>query len=63
MVKPERSRVSEFCTKLTTLTQKDVDKGMPFSEACDVLKKVYSSKNRVWASYGAYDLKPVHAPV
>ncbi|MCP5052745.1 MAG: exonuclease domain-containing protein [bacterium] len=56
MVKPVRSRVSEFCTELTTLTQEDVDKGVSFKEACDILKKDFLSKSRVWASYGAYDL-------
>ena len=55
LVKPERSRVSEFCTKLTTLTQEDVEQGITFREACSILKKEYSSKKRLWASYGDYD--------
>lgn len=55
LVKPERSRVSKFCTELTTLTQKQVDKGISFAEACAALKSKYKSPQRVWASYGDYD--------
>ena len=57
IVRPEYSRVSEFCTKLTTLTQADVDKGVSFKEACDVLRSEFKSQNRTWASYGDYDRK------
>ncbi len=55
LVKPEKSRVSEFCTQLTTLTQEQVEKGISFAEACSILKKKYLSQQRVWASYGDYD--------
>ncbi len=55
LVKPERSQVSEFCTKLTTLTQADVDAGIGFREACQRLQKQYATKDRVFASYGDYD--------
>ncbi len=55
LVKPQRSRVSEFCTRLTTLTQAEVDSGISFTEACAVLKDHYRGKERLWASYGDYD--------
>lgn len=55
LVKPERSRVSPFCTELTTLTEEQVDGGIPFREACALLQEEYRSGERVWASYGAYD--------
>lgn len=55
LVKPIRSNVSEFCTKLTTLTQAQVDKGISFAEACEMLKDKYLTHQRVWASYGEYD--------
>jgi inhibitor of KinA sporulation pathway (predicted exonuclease) len=55
LVKPEHSRVSAYCTNLTTLTQAEVDKGILLSEACSILKKEYQSKDRTWASYGDYD--------
>ena len=55
IVKPEHSKVSEFCTKLTTLTQDDVDSGISFKDACDILINECSSKKYIWASYGNYD--------
>lgn len=55
IVKPERSTVSPFCTELTSLTQADVDKGIPFAEACAILEKEFKTRQRVWASYGDYD--------
>jgi inhibitor of KinA sporulation pathway (predicted exonuclease) len=55
LVTPERSRISEFCTQLTTLTQAQVEQGVAFEVACSILRKKYLSKERVWASYGDYD--------
>ena len=55
LVKPERSKVSKFCTKLTTLAQSQVEGGISFREACSILRQEYFSKERVWASYGDYD--------
>lgn len=55
IVRPERSRVSRFCTELTTLTQEQVDEGMPFADACDALKTRFRSRQRTWASFGDYD--------
>jgi inhibitor of KinA sporulation pathway (predicted exonuclease) len=55
LVRPERSRVSAFCTRLTTLTQEQVDGGIPFAEACDRLRRNYFGGLRTWASYGDYD--------
>lgn len=55
LVRPIASTVSPFCTSLTTLTQADVDAGMPFTMACELLRKEYHSRDRVWASFGDYD--------
>lgn len=57
LVRPERSSVSEFCTRLTTLTQEQVDSGTSFEEACALLRREYRTTERVWASYGDYDRK------
>lgn len=58
IVTPERSDVSEFCTELTTITPEFVsENGIPFSQACKQLSKQYETKDRPWASYGAYDEK------
>lgn len=55
IVRPAHSKVSEFCTRLTTLTQEQVDKGITLKAACDLLIDRYDSKNHVWVSYGDYD--------
>lgn len=56
LVKPERSKVSEFCTELTGLTHKQVlGQGIAFNKACAILERDYGSKRRIWASYGDYD--------
>jgi inhibitor of KinA sporulation pathway (predicted exonuclease) len=57
LVRPQRSTVSEFCTQLTTLTQEQVDKGVLFEAACQVLRTEFDSQNRVWGSWGEYDRK------
>lgn len=59
LIRPERSSVSEFCTRLTTLTQEQVDGGVRFAEACKVLETEYRSADRVWASFGDYDRKAI----
>ena len=55
LIKPVRSRVSDFCTKLTTLTAAELDKGGNLAQACRVLKDEFDAKNRLWASWGDYD--------
>jgi len=55
MVKPIRSRVSEFCTRLTTLTQDDVHGAGSLPDAVSILKREYRSLERLWASWGDYD--------
>ena len=57
LIKPKKSKVSEFCRSLTTITQEDVDNGLTFEEACNILKTKYKSKDRTWVSWGDYDRK------
>lgn len=58
MVKPIESVVSEFCTELTGITQEEVDEhGLTFDAACHILEQEYNSRNRLWASWGAFDRK------
>ena len=56
IVKPRYSTVSEFCTKLTTLTNENVRNGISFSEACSILANEYKVGQYTWASYGNYDM-------
>ncbi len=55
LVRPVRSRVSPFCTELTTLTQEQVDRGVSLAEVCELLVERFRSRQRTWASYGDYD--------
>jgi inhibitor of KinA sporulation pathway (predicted exonuclease) len=55
LVRPERSTVSPFCTKLTTLTQEQVEQGVSFAEAIEILRQEYRPAERTWASYGDFD--------
>lgn len=56
IVLPKYSTISDFCTKLTGWTQKEINKkGIPFSKACSIIKSKYKPFDRTWASYGDYD--------
>ena len=57
LVRPQMSKISQFCTKLTTLTQEQVDTGVTFQEAMSLLKKKYNSSNSLFVSWGDYDRK------
>ncbi len=57
LVRPERSQVSAFCTKLTGLTAEAVAGGISFVEACRVLERDFAGRMRPWASWGDYDRK------
>ncbi|HAI76391.1 MAG TPA: DNA polymerase III [Microscillaceae bacterium] len=60
LVKPITSEISPFCTSLTTITPEMVaTDGLPFAEACAYLQQQYQTKNRIWASYGAYDYNQI----
>lgn len=55
LVRPARSRVSPFCTELTSLTQEEVDSGTTFAEACRTLAAEHRTNRLPWASWGDYD--------
>lgn len=55
LVQPQRSAVGAFCTKLTTLTQEMVDRGVPLGDAIQILIDEYTSSKRLFASWGDYD--------
>jgi inhibitor of KinA sporulation pathway (predicted exonuclease) len=57
LVQPQYSRVSPFCTELTSITQGMLDEdGILLEDALDILRSDYDSENLTWASYGNYDL-------
>jgi inhibitor of KinA sporulation pathway (predicted exonuclease) len=55
LVKPQSSKVSKFCTQLTTLTQEMVDGGITYQDACAKLERDYKSYNKTLVSWGDYD--------
>jgi len=55
IVRPQHSTISKFCEGLTGLTQEDVDLGITFTEACEILKTEYQSEWTCVASWGAFD--------
>ncbi len=55
LVRPVRSKVSDFCTELTGLTQAEVERGVSFADACRILVEEYGAGERPWASWGEYD--------
>jgi inhibitor of KinA sporulation pathway (predicted exonuclease) len=57
LVKPQRSTVSDFCTRLTGITPADLDGATLFAEACGRLVAEHDAVNRSWASWGDYDRK------
>ena len=56
-VTPRYSKVSDYCEKLTGISQAmlDQDSSISFEEACRILREKYNSNQYMWASYGAYD--------
>ena len=56
LVKPCYSCISKFCTKLTGITQNDINKkGISFWKACRILKNEYQSEKHAWMSLGYFD--------
>jgi inhibitor of KinA sporulation pathway (predicted exonuclease) len=55
LVKPVKSEVSEFCTRLTTLTADDLKGAGALADAAKTLRKEFRSQDRLWASWGDYD--------
>jgi inhibitor of KinA sporulation pathway (predicted exonuclease) len=55
LVRPRQSTVSAFCTELTGLTQDDVDGGVEFATACEIVRDELRGRYRPWASWGQYD--------
>ena len=56
LIKTERSTISLFCTKLTTITQEMVDSsGNTFGDILKKMHKDLATKERAWVSWGDYD--------
>lgn len=55
IVNPKNSKVSHFCTELTSITQEMVDQGVSFEQALKILKEDYRVDQKVVAAWGNYD--------
>lgn len=55
LVKPVQSEISGFCSELTTLTPDMFTEAGSLADAVRILRKEYSSRDRLWASWGDYD--------
>lgn len=60
IVRPTQSSISEFCTKLTGMTQAKADAGIRLEDACGLLQHQFKSRDLTWASWGDYDRKQFH---
>ncbi len=55
-IRPQYSKVSQFCTELTGITPEEVKGEKTFSQVCDMIKERFPHlKNYTWGSYGDYD--------
>ncbi len=59
MVKPARSEVSAFCTRLTGWTAAQVAGGVPFQVACQQLMREFRTDSRLMVSWGGYDFRQI----
>lgn len=55
LIRPQQSKISSFCTQLTSITPKMVENKYLFHEACNILEKDYKSNNKTMVSWGDYD--------
>ena len=56
IVRPQNMDISEYCTKLTGLTEARIRKeGAPLNEALNRLRKEYPFKSCGWGSWGYFD--------
>ena len=58
LVKPVDSEISDFCTSLTSITARQVQRdGVEFEEACAILLEECWARQTLWASWGSFDRK------
>ena len=55
LVRPQQSEVSDFCTRLTSITPEMLSNAITLGQAMDVLRREYHPGDRVFASWGDYD--------
>jgi len=56
------THLTQFCTNLTGIQQKDVDDAPIFRDAADLLRQfvqLQPTEGTIWCSWGAYDLRQI----
>lgn len=62
LIPPTASEISPFCTQLTGLTMARLNaEGISFEAACQRLEKDFNARNRLWASWGGWDMRIMRA--
>jgi len=57
-IRPQYSKVSQFCTELTGITAAELEGEKNFSQVCDMIRERFPHlRNYTWTSYGDYDRK------
>ena len=55
LIKP-KSKISKFCTKITSITNEDViNNGISLKDAFSFINSEYETKNKTWCSWGRFD--------
>jgi inhibitor of KinA sporulation pathway (predicted exonuclease) len=55
IIRPQRSRISEYCTNLTGLTWERVKSGIPYQDAMKYFMRTAGTRSCVWAGWGLED--------
>jgi inhibitor of KinA sporulation pathway (predicted exonuclease) len=55
LVKPENTKISEFCTTLTSITEEMVNDSNYLKLVIEQINKDFKIKNLTWGSWGFYD--------
>lgn len=51
-VQPIKTKINDYCTKVTGITEDDVRHAITFFELCEFMRKYYGTEDKPWASYG-----------
>lgn len=58
LVKPVKTKVTDYCTMLTGLTQEELDQdGLDFPTVCQRIKSKLNAEKKTWISFGNWDKK------
>lgn len=55
IVRPQRSRISDYCTELTGLDWNTVRRGIPYQDAVKFFMKNAATRSSVWSAWGKDD--------